>query len=197
LEAMLKDLVIYQRTQDYLLWIHGVVSNFPRSEKYNLGSEIERLTLSALRSIIRANYEVEKMETLCGVIVELELQKVLLRNARMMGLIDNRRYETASRSLVEIGKLLFGWMKSEKRRKAAGGSKAGVDGRNVFGNFYLSLNSEKEGSGAGESPSADLLREGIEDMNRKMEGRKSERAAAGPPAGADSGVWLFSEPGKK
>ncbi len=192
---MLKDLVIFQRMQDYLLWIHGVVSSFPRSEKYNLGGEIKRLALAALRLVIRANYEVEKTETLCRVIVGLDLQQVLLRNAKLMGVLDNRRYETAARSLLEIRKLLIGWMKSEKRRKAQGKK---IDRRNVFGNFYLSLKSLDNDRESEPERAPDLLREGLKDVNRKMEERKATEK--GGPAESETkkaqGLWLFSDPEK-
>ena len=192
---MLKDLVIYQRMQDFLLWIHSIVSNFPRSEKYNLGGEIERLALTSLRSIIRANYEIKKMETLCRVIIDLEVLKVLLRNAKIMGLINNRKYETAARSLLEIRKLLIGWMKSEKRRNAGSGSRSGINSQNVFGNFYLSLNSEQVGDEVQEAPSGDLLREEIKKLNQTMEERKTEKEAEGMPKKSREiqGVWLFPE----
>ena len=52
---MLDDLIIYQKTYDFILWLHPVVNKFPKSQRFVLGQRIENKTLDFIHSMIVAN----------------------------------------------------------------------------------------------------------------------------------------------
>jgi len=52
---MISDLIVFQKTYDFLLWVKPTVQRFAKVHKYGLGAELEKETLQLLRQIIRAN----------------------------------------------------------------------------------------------------------------------------------------------
>jgi len=111
----MKDLKIYQKYYDTLIYLHIALRQFPKSEKFALASEIKRIAINGLRLIIRANKSKSKLTKLYDLDVELELLKNYVRMAKDMGFLPFKKYERLSLMLVEIGKMLGGWIKSEGR----------------------------------------------------------------------------------
>jgi len=61
----MKDLKIYQKYYDMLIYLHIALRQFPKSEKFTLASEIKRVAIDGFRLIIRANKNNEiKLEKL-------------------------------------------------------------------------------------------------------------------------------------
>lgn len=108
---MLTDLIIYQKTYDFLLWLHPVVNKFPKSQRFVLGQRMENKTLDVLRSIIGANALRDKSATLVRTSVELDELRTLVRLAKDLHFISIRQYEQAAERMNEIGRLLTGWTK--------------------------------------------------------------------------------------
>ncbi len=108
---MLDDLIIYQKTYDFLLWLHPVVNKFPKSQRFVLGQRIENKALNVLQSIIRANLERDKTPTLKEMSAELDELRILIRLSKDLRFVSIKQYETAAERLNEIGRLLTGWAK--------------------------------------------------------------------------------------
>lgn len=108
---MLKDLQIFKKMYEFLLWLYPTVKKFPKSEKYVLGERIEKTALNVMEGIIVSNCEFEKTEALKKTNVELEKLRIFIRLAKDQKLIDFKRYELASRQINEIGKMLGGLIK--------------------------------------------------------------------------------------
>ena len=108
---MLRDLHIFQKMYDFILWLYPCVKKFPKSEKYVLGERIEKTALNVMEGIIASNCEFDKKETLKKTSVELEKLRIFIRLAKDQKLMNFKQYETASRMVNEIGKILGGLIK--------------------------------------------------------------------------------------
>ena len=108
---MLKDMQIFQKMYEFILWLYLVVKKFPKNEKYVLGERIEKTALNVMEGIITSNCEFDKKETLKKTNVELEKLRIFIRLAKDQRLMNFKKYELASKMINEIGKMLGGWIK--------------------------------------------------------------------------------------
>jgi hypothetical protein len=76
-----------------------------------LAQRIENTLLSLLELIIEGNANRHKVHFIRDALTKLELLQVLLRFAKDQRLLSLRRYETSSKYLAEIGRLLGGWLR--------------------------------------------------------------------------------------
>jgi len=107
---MIQDLIIFQKTYDFLLWLKPVTQKFAKAHKYGLGIEMEKETVVLLKKIIEANLSRNKKEELIEeTLVGYEIIRTLVRLSKDYKQISVRQYEFASKNLVEIGNLLGGW----------------------------------------------------------------------------------------
>lgn len=108
---MLRDMQIFHKMYEFMLWLYPAVNKFPKSEKYVLGERIEKTALNVMEGVIASNCEFDKTETLKKTNVELEKLRIFIRLAKDQKLMDFNKYETASRMINEIGNLLGGLIK--------------------------------------------------------------------------------------
>jgi len=108
------NLVLLQKCYDFYLYLNQVTKAFPKSEKFVLAAQLRDLFLEIIRSIIRANKSSDKRRHLLECDVRLEEFKLLLRLSKDLQYLKLRQYEFASGLIVEIGKLLGGWIKSNR-----------------------------------------------------------------------------------
>jgi len=109
---MISDLIVFQKTYDFLLWVKPTVQRFAKVHKYGLGAELEKETLQLLRQIIRANmFRTDKRRHIAECFVSYETVKIFIRLSKDYNLMSVRQYEFAATKLNEIGKLLGGWYK--------------------------------------------------------------------------------------
>ena len=111
---MIDDLIVYQKTYDFMLWLHPVVNKFPKSQRFVLGQRIENKTLDLIHSMLSANIEREKSVLLKQASVELDELRMLIRLAKDLHFVSVKQYGVAAEKMNEIGKLLFSWMKVSK-----------------------------------------------------------------------------------
>jgi len=111
---MLTDLIIYQKTYDFLLWLHPVINKFPKSQRFVLGQRIENKVLDIISLIIKANAERDKSAILGRTSVELDELRTLIRLAKDLHFINIKQYGVAAEKMNEIGKLLYGWTRSQR-----------------------------------------------------------------------------------
>jgi len=105
---MLNNLKLYKETYDFLLWVYPEIKKFPKSDKYTLGKKIKQLTEELLVNIILANKNTSKKEYLKIADLKLELLRIFIRLSKDIKIIGLKKYETASKKLDDIGKLLGG-----------------------------------------------------------------------------------------
>ena len=98
---------------DAINYIYVAVRQFPKSEKFCLAAEIKSQAIKIIRLIIAANKSRSKFVKLYEIDVELEILKLQTRMAMDLKFLPFNKYEILSRQLVEVGKMLGGWIKCQ------------------------------------------------------------------------------------
>ncbi len=115
---MLDDLAIYQKTYDFMLWLHPVVNKFPKSQRFVLGQRIENKTIDLIHAFIAANAAREKYSLLAVASTDLDELRVFIRLAKDLRFVSIRQYGLAAERMNEIGRMLAGWMARFPQLKA-------------------------------------------------------------------------------
>lgn len=105
------DSPILVKTHDFLLWLIPQTLKFPKSQRFVLAQRLQGSALAFYELLIRARKVRPNRSLLVDADVELEEVRLYLRLAHELRLLSGGQYEHASRSVVEIGRLLGGWMK--------------------------------------------------------------------------------------
>jgi len=110
----LDNLKIWQKTYDMIKYGNQCIIQFPKAERYALGSEIKQSMYKILRLIVVANKSRNKKPILYEIDVELDVIRTFIRLAadKDMKYLPLRKYENWGKMLNEIGKMLGGWMKT-------------------------------------------------------------------------------------
>lgn len=113
---MQNDLPIIQRVYDFYKLFYQYLDHFPKKSRGVLGQKIETIILELLESITRAsfaklNFKSSDLQTAS---IKLDFLKILVRLSYELRVIDQKKYLTMEEKLIEIGKMLGGWIKSEK-----------------------------------------------------------------------------------
>jgi hypothetical protein len=92
------------------VWIHL----FPKVERFSLGTRLESMSLDVLEGLLNANQLPNnlKRNALTPVSAKLDLLRLLIRLALETKCIDERKYLILQQLLLEIGKMLGGWIRS-------------------------------------------------------------------------------------
>lgn len=116
------DSPIFVKTSDFLLWLLPQTLKFPKSQRFVLAQRLHGSALTFFELLIRARKVRPNRSVLLDADVELEKVRLHLRLAHELGLLSGGQYEHASRLVVEIGRLLGGWLKQDgdSRRSLAG-----------------------------------------------------------------------------
>ena len=111
------QLVIQQEVYDMLLYAYPLLDHFPKSQKFSLVQDIKRSMDLVLKYAITANKKYSKTTTLEKMDVELAALKVYIRLAfELQYFKGEKQYMEMSRRLDKVGKMLGGWLKSEREK---------------------------------------------------------------------------------
>jgi hypothetical protein len=111
----LKESPIFVKTYDFLIWLSNHISRFPKSERFRLAKRIEDTCFDFYKKIIHAARNQDECRSCLEAIDErLYLLKVYMRLAKDRGFSSPSQYQFASEKLIEIGKLLGGWLKTQQ-----------------------------------------------------------------------------------
>lgn len=105
--------IIQKLVKGYKVW-QEYLKDFPKTQKYTLGTRIDSLLLDVIENVIKAGYssKAEKYVFLKRASVALDLGKFFLQLAWEIKALENKKYINLSEKLNEIGKMLGGWIKS-------------------------------------------------------------------------------------
>lgn len=98
----------------FLLWLIPTLEKFPRSQKFQLGDRLQNESLAVLDRLIEATYTRERLALLRAANLGLEKLRFGLRLAKDLHHLDLRRYEHAARAVDDVGRLVGGWVKSDR-----------------------------------------------------------------------------------
>lgn len=107
------DFFLQQKVYDMILYAYPALEQMPKSQKFSLAQDIKRCMDKIMRLIITANKKYTKKTTLQELDVEVAALKVYIRVAYDLRYLPSKKYEHWSGLLVEIGKMVGGWRRSE------------------------------------------------------------------------------------
>ena len=104
---------IFTRTSDFILWLLNHTEKFPKSERFRMAKRLEDSVFSFYELLIEATRSTKrKRRLLIQADVELEKLRLYVRMSQQKKLTSISQYHFASGTLVEIGKLLGGWLRT-------------------------------------------------------------------------------------
>lgn len=115
---MAKDeLIVIDRTYELVRWFLGRLAKFPRSHRYGLGQRIESRLFDVLERLVQAKYadRQTKRHMLETVNLDLEVVRMFCRLAHELAILPHKSHEHASREINEIGRMVGGWLKQQRR----------------------------------------------------------------------------------
>lgn len=110
---MENKLLVLKKFEDFYLELMPQLWRLPKNEKYTMGSRIETFCLDIVEALITANYHPEIRSNQIQ-IARTKIQTVqwLIRIMNKQNLLCNKKYESLSLQIVEIGKMLTKWYQS-------------------------------------------------------------------------------------
>ena len=91
---------------------YQALQQYPKSEKFGLVTDIKHSMDILLERCIEAQKKYYKKSTLQDMDVEIMKLRAYLRLSFQLGFLPMKKYEVWSEKVVEIGKMLGGWIKS-------------------------------------------------------------------------------------
>jgi four helix bundle protein len=105
---------ILQKTTDLYKELYEHLKTFPKKDQYLLGKRCEDAVLDFLECILFAASASRdpKLQSLQKANAKFDLLKKLLRLARELKMLDNKKYLSLETRIQDIGRQLGGWIKS-------------------------------------------------------------------------------------
>lgn len=98
---------------DFYKICHASIKLFPKQERYSLGQKIQNTTIEILELSLQATFlpRYAKSTTIRRAGDKTDLLKYLLRLAYEIKSINLKRYILLEEKIIEIGKMIGGWIK--------------------------------------------------------------------------------------
>ena len=109
----MEKLQIFKRLFDFSKWLLNHTNKFPKSHRFTVAVKMENAVLEMIELITKANLQQNKMKFLILADEKLMFLKIMARLSFEMQFLSSSSYEYAGRELLEIGKMLGGWMKQQ------------------------------------------------------------------------------------
>lgn len=109
---MAEELKLTEKIVDMMDYAYPALAQFPKSEKFALVTDMKHSMDMLLERCIEAQKKYYKKTTLQELDVEIAKLKVYIRLSHKLGFLPDKKYEVWSGLVVEIGKMLGGWLKT-------------------------------------------------------------------------------------
>ena len=113
---MHNEIPLFQKIYDFYKLFYSYIDDFPKKSRPVLGQRIEQIILDLLESISSASYasQSKKINLLKQASNKADFLKILFRLAYELRIIDQKKYFLLEQKLLEIGRMIGGWLKSSK-----------------------------------------------------------------------------------
>ena len=106
-----QEFLVIKRGYDFSKWLLEHTGKFPKSYRFSVAAKLENAILEFIELTSVANVRAEKLPLLRRADESLVKLRLLFRLSYEMRFINLKSYEYGSKQLVELGKLLGGWIK--------------------------------------------------------------------------------------
>lgn len=104
---------IFSKTYDFILWLLNHTEKFPKSERFRMAKRLEDTAFEFYELLIAAARRTQrKRQLLLQADLVLDKLRLYVRLSHARRLTSLAQYEYAAAALVEIGRLLGGWLKT-------------------------------------------------------------------------------------
>ena len=107
-----EEMLVVKRGYDFSKWLLNHTGKFPKSYRFSVAAKIESAILDFIEMTSVANTRRDKLPLLKQADEALVRLRLLLRLSYEMRFINLKSYEYGSHRLVELGRLLGGWIKN-------------------------------------------------------------------------------------
>ena len=112
---------IFIKTQTFAVWLLERTERFRKTQRFVMGKRLQDAILDFQEAIISAAKKDNSQVHLREADALLEILRRHIRTSVELKLLSPKQYEYAAEHIVELGKLLGGWMsKDSKKQRAAG-----------------------------------------------------------------------------
>jgi len=108
---------LFVKTYDFIKWLLEHTQKFPKSQRFVLAQRVNDAGLNFHDLLVKAVKNKNKLTILYNADYELERLRLNLRLCKDLTILKFNQYEYAVKQLVEIGKLLGGWINKEQNRQ--------------------------------------------------------------------------------
>ena len=109
----MKPTPVVEKHYQLILWMLPKIGKFPKDQRFLLADRIERILLDILEMLIAAVYSRNRREILIQVNLKLDVLRFMMRIAYDMKYVNLAAYDFFSRSILEVGRMVGGWMRAE------------------------------------------------------------------------------------
>ena len=111
-DTMKKLTPVVEKHYKLILWMLPKIANFPKDQRFLLADRIERVLLDVLEMLIEAVYSKRRKEILIRINLKLDVLRFMMRITKDMKYVNIKAYDFFSQSVLEIGSMVGGWMKT-------------------------------------------------------------------------------------
>ena len=112
-----QNFLVTQRANDFAKWLFNHTGQFPKSHRFSVAVRLENAIIEFIEHTTVANMRQNKLPLLKNADEALTRLRVLFRFSYEMRFINFKSYEFGSQKLVELGKLLGGWIKNPGKKQ--------------------------------------------------------------------------------
>lgn len=111
---MTENYLIYEKYYKILNWMLDRLEKYPKSVRYSVCSKIYDISIDIYDKIIESIYSKKRIYLLEQINISLEKLRLFMRLSYDRKYISLSQYEYIIFELEETGKMIGGWIKSEK-----------------------------------------------------------------------------------
>jgi len=112
-----ENLPIYKKALDLAVYIEIIVSNFSRSHRYTIGTDLRNSSKKILLLIAKANCAKDKKGHLLELRDSIEEVKILIRICKELKVFRSfASFERISRLTIDAARQCEGWLRSQNSR---------------------------------------------------------------------------------
>ena len=110
------EMPIFTRTFDFVAWLLPATNSFPRAHRHTFTQRLLDAAFDLSERLEEANVRrgVRRLESLSLADESLARIRMYLRLATRLGWLSAGQYKHVSEMILEIGRLLGGWVKATK-----------------------------------------------------------------------------------
>ena len=107
-----QEMIIIKRGYEFAKWLLNHTGKYPKSYRFSVALKLENAILDFIELTTVANMRRDKLPLLKKADEALAKMRLLFRLSYEMRFINLKSYEYGSNKIVELGRLLGGWIKN-------------------------------------------------------------------------------------